>query len=108
LQGKPTDDPSHDYRAEVGLLLLLLKDLWMGDLTLGGTSSIGRGRLRGISALLCDTLGDRQARWSLLQQANALQVQEGTLAQLDQYMKELHTALQPTQRGGTIDDGTQH
>lgn len=34
-----------DY--EVGLLLLLLKDLWTGDLTLGGERSIGRGRLRG-------------------------------------------------------------
>lgn len=33
--------------AEKGLLLLLLKDLWTSDLPLGGTSSIGRGRLRG-------------------------------------------------------------
>lgn len=37
---------------EVGLLLLLLKDLWTGDLPLGGESSIGRGRLRGIRAEL--------------------------------------------------------
>lgn len=33
--------------ADVGLLLLLLKDLWTGDLPVGGTTSIGRGRLRG-------------------------------------------------------------
>jgi CRISPR/Cas system CSM-associated protein Csm3 (group 7 of RAMP superfamily) len=33
--------------AEIGLLLLLLKDLWTGDLPLGGGSSVGRGRLRG-------------------------------------------------------------
>lgn len=32
---------------EIGLLLLLLKDLWTGDLPLGGESSIGRGRLKG-------------------------------------------------------------
>lgn len=32
---------------EIGLLLLLLKDLWTGDLTLGGERSVGRGRLRG-------------------------------------------------------------
>lgn len=32
---------------EIGLLLLLLKDLWTGDLPVGGTSSIGRGRLQG-------------------------------------------------------------
>lgn len=38
--------------AEVGLILLLLKDLWTGDLPVGGTSSIGRGRLKGKSATL--------------------------------------------------------
>jgi CRISPR/Cas system CSM-associated protein Csm3 (group 7 of RAMP superfamily) len=38
--------------AEVGLLLLVLKDLWLGDLPLGGESSIGRGRLRGVKAML--------------------------------------------------------
>lgn len=38
---------------EMGLLLLLLKDLWTGDLPLGGESSVGRGRLKGKSATLC-------------------------------------------------------
>lgn len=37
---------------EIGLLLLLLKDLWTGDLPVGGTSSIGRGRLQGVEATL--------------------------------------------------------
>lgn len=36
--------------AELGLLLLLLKDLWTGDLPIGSESSVGRGRLKGISA----------------------------------------------------------
>lgn len=36
--------------AEIGLLLLLLKDLWTGDLPLGGEAGIGRGRLKGVSA----------------------------------------------------------
>mgnify|MGYP001765534192 CR=1 FL=1 len=35
---------------QIGLLLLALKDLWTGDLPLGGESSIGRGRLRGVRA----------------------------------------------------------
>lgn len=35
---------------EVGLVLLLLKDLWTGDLPLGGEVSVGRGRLCGTSA----------------------------------------------------------
>lgn len=40
-----------DY--EAGLLLLVLKDLWLGDLPLGGGKSIGRGVLQGISARIC-------------------------------------------------------
>lgn len=36
--------------AEIGLLLLLLKDLWTGDLPLGGEASVGRGRLKGVRA----------------------------------------------------------
>lgn len=34
----------------IGLVMLLLKDLWTGDLPLGGESSVGRGRLRGKEA----------------------------------------------------------
>ncbi|MCC7571617.1 hypothetical protein KO465_09925 [Candidatus Micrarchaeota archaeon] len=37
---------------DIGLLLLVLKDLWTGDLPLGGESSVGRGRLKGKSATL--------------------------------------------------------
>lgn len=37
-------------KREIGLLLLLLKDLWTSDLPLGGEASIGRGRLRGVTA----------------------------------------------------------
>ncbi len=33
-------------------MLLLLKDLWTGDLPIGGESSVGRGRLKGLSATL--------------------------------------------------------
>ena len=35
---------------EAGLALFLLKDLWTGNLPLGGEKSIGRGYLQGISA----------------------------------------------------------
>jgi len=38
--------------AQIGLFLLLLKDLWTEDLPLGGESNIGRGRLRGKNATL--------------------------------------------------------
>lgn len=36
--------------AEIGLILLALKDLWTGDLALGGEQSVGRGVLQGHSA----------------------------------------------------------
>ena len=38
------------WDAEVGLLLLVLKDLWTGFLPVGGSSSVGRGRLQGRAA----------------------------------------------------------
>ncbi|MBI3175248.1 MAG: hypothetical protein HYZ25_16095 [Chloroflexi bacterium] len=44
--------------AELGLLLLLLKDLWTGDLPIGGESGIGRGRLKGVSATLATSEGE--------------------------------------------------
>lgn len=40
-----------DYKPwEAGLLLLVLKDLWNGDLPIGGEKGIGRGTLQGIDA----------------------------------------------------------
>ncbi|MCC7493723.1 MAG: hypothetical protein IT204_15315 [Fimbriimonadaceae bacterium] len=36
--------------AEIGLLLQVLKDLWTGDLPLGGEVGVGRGRLQGSAA----------------------------------------------------------
>jgi len=40
------------YEAEIGLLLLVLKDLWTGDLPVGGESGVGRGHLQGLKAEL--------------------------------------------------------
>jgi len=39
---------------EIGLVLLLLKDLLTGDLPVGGTSSVGRGVLKGIADIILD------------------------------------------------------
>ena len=57
-------------RAEIGLLLLLLKDLWTGDLPIGGESGIGRGRLKGISA----TLNAPQGQWTLTAKDEKLEI----------------------------------
>ncbi|QFS51966.1 hypothetical protein GXM_09460 [Nostoc sphaeroides CCNUC1] len=50
---------------EIGLLLLLIKDLWTGDLPVGGTSSIGRGRLQGKKATI--TLAYENKIWNITQ-----------------------------------------
>ncbi len=39
--------------AEAGLVLLLLKELWLGNLPLGGGKSVGRGTLSGVQAFIC-------------------------------------------------------
>ncbi len=65
--------------AEIGLLMLLLKDLWTGDLPLGGESSVGRGRLTGRTA----TLKSGEHECTLHQQGDKLAI-EGDRAWLEE------------------------
>jgi len=58
--------------AEIGLLLLLLKDLWTGDLPLGGESSVGRGRLAGVCATLALHQNGHDQHWKLEQYGDVL------------------------------------
>lgn len=61
--------------AEVGLLLLLLKDLWTGDLPIGGESGVGRGRLHGKRATLTHGAGT----WEITENEDgALQLPDDT------------------------------
>ena len=46
------DLKSNKMKASAGLLLLVLKDLWTGDLAIGGEKNVGRGTLQGISATI--------------------------------------------------------
>jgi CRISPR/Cas system CSM-associated protein Csm3 (group 7 of RAMP superfamily) len=39
-------------KSAAGLLLLVLKDIWTGDLPIGGEKNVGRGRLRGVEATI--------------------------------------------------------
>lgn len=73
---KPTE-------AEVGLLLLLLKDLWTGDLPVGGESSVGRGRLRGEET----TLTYKDASWTFTQGKGDVVHVEGDKARLQQFVQ---------------------
>lgn len=63
---------------EIGLLLLLLKDLWTEDLPIGGTSSIGRGRLRGITAHLIWRRPGNPKQWTITEKNKALHVTNAT------------------------------
>lgn len=79
-----------NFSREVGLLLLVLKDLWTGDLPLGGEASVGRGRLKGETATLrCDS-----KEWVLTQKDNALEIKSpsnppATADDLEKYVRAL-------------------
>ena len=74
--------------ADVGLLLLLLKDLWTKDLPLGGEASVGRGRLAGRSATLTQTKkGSEAAAWTIAQDGDRLEI-AGDRNALQQYVNQ--------------------
>lgn len=75
------DDESMD--ADIGLLLLLLKDLWTADLPLGGEASIGRGRLRGKRAHI--VWGDQE--WDIRETNSGLSVTGGDKAALERFVQ---------------------
>jgi CRISPR/Cas system CSM-associated protein Csm3 (group 7 of RAMP superfamily) len=61
---------------EIGLLLLLLKDLWTSDLAVGGESSIGRGRLQGIKAEMKQYRPEGEKSWQIVQEDNSLYISD--------------------------------
>jgi CRISPR/Cas system CSM-associated protein Csm3 (group 7 of RAMP superfamily) len=74
--------------AEIGLLLLLLKDLWTGDLPLGGEISVGRGRLQGIDALLTTKrLNSENSKGWMIKQANESLKISGDIKRLEDFVK---------------------
>ncbi len=73
--------------AEIGLLLLVLKDLWTGDLPLGGESSVGRGRLDGRHAVLTLHEGNREQVWELRSDGDRLRCEPADgVAALEAYV----------------------
>ncbi len=74
---------------EIGLLLLVLKDLWAGDLPLGGESSIGRGRLQGKKADLFLSNGNEkpESPWQIFQTDQGLEVTNPQ--SLNEYVEKL-------------------
>ena len=82
--------------AEVGLLLLVLKDLWTDDLPLGGESSVGRGRLQGQYATLTWRSGSQAKTWQLAEVDGHLEVTgDGTRDELEGFVKALPKYRRP-------------
>lgn len=72
---------------EIGLLLLLLKDLWTSDLPVGGESSIGRGRLQGVEATMTWHRSQHSEEWTISQKSGQLQVSDA--AALEKFVAAL-------------------
>lgn len=79
--------------AEIGLLLLLVKDLWTSDLAIGGESSVGRGRLIGDTAILTSLRGGKdnslQRSWTLKENGNGLLISGNNRRHLQKYLDRL-------------------
>lgn len=75
--------------AEIGLLLLVLKDLWTGFVPIGGESSVGRGRLKGLTA----TIKYGEDCWDLDHKRPSFV--DDNAAKLEAYVAAFVTAMKP-------------
>jgi hypothetical protein len=78
--------------AELGLILLLLKDLWTGDLPIGGESGVGRGRLKGLSA----TISTPEGNWSFTADGDKVNVIPSA-DKLEQWVKVFNEEVKKAQ-----------
>ena len=86
-------------KAEIGLLILTLRDFWHGYATLGGETSNGRGTLQGIKARLLfkDSTSPNINVWKLSHKNKCMTVEVGNPAFLESCIKEAqHYANCPT------------
>lgn len=82
--------------AEIGLLLLVLKDLWTGDLPLGGESSVGRGQLEGQCAVLSLYEQGKPTTWQIKRADDRLQFEPvESPIKLESFVKKLRAYKMP-------------
>jgi len=75
---------------EIGLILLLLKDLWNKDLPIGGSKSIGRGRLKGLAAtIVLHNSPTSVLKWEIKQVKDGLNFAGTDKKLLEGYLQEL-------------------
>ncbi len=78
---------ANQNNAEIGLLLLLIKDLWTSDLAIGGESSIGRGRIQGIKAEITRVTPEKgNEYWEIIQEQEQLKISEANV--LENFVNE--------------------
>ncbi len=90
--------------AEIGLVLLLLKDLWLSDMAIGGGGAIGRGVFDGVEAQLTWLTAENRAndgsKWKFKSEGlpgqPRLNFSEGAdkLEQLNVFVSELKKAVE--------------
>lgn len=79
---------------EVGLLLLVVKDLWTSDLPLGGEAAVGRGRLRGREARITQRVGGgTEESWTLRAIGHERLMIEGDREALERWVADLASYL---------------
>lgn len=99
LFAKPATTLNVEFRlrrpseAEIGLLLLLAKDLWSGDLPIGGESGVGRGRLQGLTANLIWQNGTSGTeKWTISENGKGLEI-SGDRQRLESFVASLNVSL---------------
>ncbi len=88
--GCKLDEP-RDY--EIGLLLQIIKDMWLGDLTIGGGTGIGRGVLHGLTARLFLQRNGAVTEWRFRQAGGKLVFETGTPESLNAFATILYEEL---------------
>ncbi|MFB2981920.1 hypothetical protein [Microseira sp. BLCC-F43] len=69
--------------------MLLLKDLWTGDLPIGGTISIGRGRLKGVEAtIVWQDPKTSEHTWTISEENDKLTVSDKDRERLEEFVQK--------------------
>lgn len=79
------------FHAELGLLLLVFKDLWLSDLPVGGESGIGRGRLVGRDLQL--VIGSQVTAQMVAEPGGGITVDEESQRRFNDCVADLHLLL---------------
>lgn len=74
-----------DY--EIGLLICLLRDLWLGRISIGGDKAVGRGCLKGVSATIWYGKDNNDGKWEMNENGKIVNTVEQPL---QKYVKALH------------------